>query len=88
MKKQDFNAIFSETSRKGIMAQKTFEKASNAKRVGRKAKAESEKANQRIILYFTADEFGALEKIGVEQFMGLNAQALAKQIILNFIKRK
>ena len=86
MEKQDFNAIFSQASKSGVTSQKTFEKASNAKKVGRKAKNESEKSSARVLLYFTPAEFGILEQIGAEKFMGISAQAVAKQVILNFIK--
>ena len=86
MEKQDFNAIFSQASKSGVTSQKTFEKASNAKKVGRKAKNESEKSTARVLLYFTPAEFGVLEQIGAEKFMGISAQAVAKQVILNFIK--
>lgn len=86
MEKQDFNAIFSQASKSGVTSQKTFEKASNAKKVGRKAKNESEKSTARVLLYFTPAEFGILEQIGAEKFMGISAQAVAKQVILNFIK--
>ena len=86
MEKQDFNAISSQASKSDVTSQKTFEKASNAKKVGRKAKNESEKSSARVLLYFTPAEFGILEQIGAEKFMGISAQAVAKQVILNFIK--
>lgn len=87
MEKQDFNAIFNEASKSGVTSQKTFEKASNAKKVGRKAKSESEKSSARVLLYFTPDEFGVLEQIGQKNFMGMSAQAVAKQVLLNYIKK-
>lgn len=83
MQEQNFNFI-SDENKNEANKQEATEK--NAKKVGRKAKSESEKAKCRVILYFTADEFNALEEIGIEQFMGLNAQTLAKQVVLNFIK--
>lgn len=86
MEKQDFNAIFSQASKSGVTSQKTFEKASNAKKVGRKAKNESEKSTEKMSLYFTLDEFTALEQIGEERFMGMSPQAVAKQVVLSFIK--
>ncbi len=86
MEKQDFNAILSEASKSGVTTQKTFEKASNAKKVGRKAKSESEKSSERVLLYFTRDELNALTLIADRDFMGMSAQAVAKQVILNFIK--
>ena len=86
MEKQDFNAIFSQASKSGVTSQKTFEKASNAKKVGRKAKNESEKSTARVLLYFTPAEFGILEQIGAEKFMGMSAQAVAKQLVLSYIR--
>lgn len=86
MEKQDFSVIFSEASKSGVTTQKTFEKASNAKKVGRKAKSESEKSSERVLLYFTRDELNALTLIADRDFMGMSAQAVAKQVILNFIK--
>ena len=86
MEKQDFSTIFNQASQSGVTTQKTFEKASNAKKVGRKAKSQSEKSSERVLLYFTPDEFNALALIADKQFMGMSAQAVAKQVILNFIK--
>lgn len=88
MEKQDFNTIFSEANESGVTTQNTYEKASNTKKVGRKAKNQSEKSSQRVLLYFTPDEFKALEQIGEIDFMGMSANVLAKQVILKFIKDK
>lgn len=83
MQEQNFNFISDENKNKETKQEATQK---NAKKVGRKAKSESEKAKCRVLLYFTQDEFNALEQIGAEQFMGLSAQALAKQVLLNFMK--
>lgn len=42
---EDFNTIFSEANESGVRTQNTYEKASNAKKVGRKAKNQSEKSS-------------------------------------------
>ena len=31
-------------------------------------------------------EFGILEQIGAEKFMGMSAQAVAKQLVLSYIR--
>ena len=84
MEKKNFNAIFNQASQSGVTSQNTYEKAS--KKVGRKAKSQSEKSTARVLLYFTPAEFGILEQIGAERFMGMSAQAVAKQLVLSYIR--
>ena len=55
---------------------------------GRKPKNEDEKANQRVCLYLTKDEYAKLESISQQKFLGMSAQSLAKQALLKFISEQ
>ncbi|MDY5115215.1 MAG: ribbon-helix-helix domain-containing protein [Campylobacter sp.] len=86
MRKKDISEVLKETNSSGITAQHSFG-AQNRPR-GRKPKNEDEKANQRVCLYLTKDEYAKLESISEQKFLGMSAQSLAKQALLKFISEQ
>lgn len=83
MRKKDINEVLKEANNAGITAQRTFGAEDRPR--GRKPKTEDEKANQRVCLYLTKDEYARLESISQQKFLGMSAQSLAKQVLLKFI---
>lgn len=88
MQKKDINEVLKEASDAGITVQRTFGAEDASKPRGRKPKNEDEKANQRVCLYLTKDEYTKLESISKEKFLGMSAQSLAKQVLLKFISEQ
>ena len=86
MRKKDINEVLEEANSSGITAQRSFG-AENRPR-GRKPKNEDEKANQRVWLYLTKDEYAKLESISQQKFLGMSAQSLPKQDLLKFISEQ
>ena len=86
MQKKDINEVLKEANSSGITAQRTFGAQDRPR--GRKTKNEEEKANQRVCLYLTKDEYAKLESISQQKFLGMSAQSLAKQALLKFISEQ
>ena len=86
MQKKDINEVLKEANSSGITAQRSFGVQDRTR--GRKPKNEDEKANQRVCLYLTKDEYAKLESISQQKFLGMSAQSLAKQALLKFISEQ
>lgn len=85
MEKKDIGSILANANSTGITKQRTFEGADKAKR-GKPRKSEDEKASQRVCLYLTKQEYENLKAIAKKDFLGMSEIALAKQVLLKFIK--
>lgn len=86
MRKKDINEVLKEANSSDITAQRSFGVQDRPR--GRKPKNEDEKANQRVCLYPTKDEYAKLESISQQKFLGMSAQSLAKQALLKFISEQ
>ena len=86
MQKKDINEVLKEANSSGITAQRTIEAQDRPRK--KKKKNEDEKANQRVCLYLTKDEYAKLESISQQKFLGMSAQSLAKQALLKFISEQ
>ena len=84
MRKKDINEVLKKANSPAITAQHSFKTRPR----GRKPKNEDEKANQRVCLYLTKDEYAKLESISQQKFLGMSAQSLAKQALLKFISEQ
>nr|WP_321432156.1 ribbon-helix-helix domain-containing protein [uncultured Campylobacter sp.] len=82
MQKKDINEVLKEANSPAITA------SFKTRPRGRKPKNEDEKANQRVCLYLTKDEYAKLESISEQKFLGMSAQSLAKQALLKFISEQ
>ena len=66
MQKKDINEVLKEANSSGITAQRTFGAQDRPR--GRKPKNEDEKANQRVCLYLTKDEYASLRAFHSKSF--------------------
>lgn len=66
MRKKDINEVLKESNSSDITAQRSFGVQDRPR--GRKPKNEDEKANQRVCLYLTKDEYASLRAFHSKSF--------------------